>query len=324
METSNNGNTKSNADDTNSKFESAQDFIHLKVRIEILDRNERLNYVMGRIRDAGFAVYAVGGCVRDALLGLEPKDFDIATSATWETLIELFPKTKKLGQEFGTFGTVQIAHDGFFADAATFRTESGYSDFRKPDQISYTDRIFEDLERRDFTINAMAYSRWEGLIDDFDGIEDLNNKLIRTVLDPGDRFNQDALRILRAIRFSAQLDFDIEYETFNGLKENAHLISSIPKERVRQELQKAILAKSAKRCLELLIEINAFLYMEIDYKEKLSGSEAEALMELSASIDKSENNFNKRMALILNCLDPIRAQDLARYLNLKKSMQIIK
>jgi tRNA nucleotidyltransferase (CCA-adding enzyme) len=324
METSNNGNTKSNADDTNSKFESAQDFIHLKVRIEILDRNERLNYVMGRIRDAGFAVYAVGGCVRDPLLGLEPKDFDIATSATWETLIELFPKTKKLGQEFGTFGTVQIAHDGFFADAATFRTESGYSDFRKPDQISYTDRIFEDLERRDFTINAMAYSRWEGLVDDFDGIEDLNNKLIRTVLDPGDRFNQDALRILRAIRFSAQLDFDIEYETFNGLKGNAHLISSIPKERVRQELQKAILAKSAKRCLELLIEINAFLYMGIDYKVKLSGSEAEALMELSASIDKSENNFNKRMALILNCLDPIRAQDLARYLNLKKSMQIIK
>ena len=322
MVTSNNENTKSNADYLNSKIETAEDFIHLKVRLEILDRNERLNYVMGRIRDAGFAVYAVGGCVRDALLGLESKDFDIATSATWETLIELFPKTKKLGQEFGTFGTVQIAHDGFFADAATFRTESGYSDFRKPDQISYTDRIFEDLERRDFTINAMAYSWWEGMVDDFDGIEDLNNKLIRTVLDPSDRFNQDALRILRAIRFSAQLDFDIEDETFKSLKENAHLISSIPKERVRQELQKAILAKSAKRCLELMIEINAFRYMGIDYKEKLSGSESEALMELSASIDKSENNFNKRMAQILNCLDANRAEDLARYLNLRKSMRV--
>lgn len=293
-----------------------------KIRIEILDRNERLNYVMIKIRDAGFAVYAVGGCVRDALLGTEPKDFDIATSATWETLMELFPKTKKLGQEFGTFGTVQIAHDGFFADAATFRTESGYSDFRKPDQISYKDNIYEDLDRRDFTINAMAYNRWEGLIDKFDGLRDLDQKLIRSVSDPFTRFNQDALRILRAIRFSAQLDFDIEVETLKAMEKTAYLVSSIPKERVRQEIQKAILGKSPKRCIELMVEINLFQHMSIDIVEILTPIEVSNLIELANIIDKSDSDFNKRIILVLNCLDQRRAKDLAKYFNLKKSIRV--
>lgn len=310
MVTSNNGNT--------------EDFININVRIEILDRNERLNFVMSKIREAGFAIYAVGGCVRDALLGLEPKDFDIATSATWETLRSLFPKTKKLGHEFGTFGTVQIAHDGFFADAATFRTESGYSDFRKPDQISYADNIYEDLDRRDFTINAMAYNRWEGLIDKFDGLGDLNNKVVRVVLDPLARFNQDALRILRAIRFSSQLDFDIEIETLKAMDKMAYLVGSISKERVRQEIQKAILGKSPKRCLELMIEINLFQYLDIDNGEKLTPFEIANLTELASTINNSDLNFDNRMALILSCFDSKRAKDFARYLQLKKTMQVIK
>ncbi len=322
MVVSKNENTKASTDDANSKTEIKEDFNNINFRIEILDRNERLNYVMSKIRDAEFAVYAVGGCVRDALLGLEPKDFDIATSATWETLMQLFPKTKKLGQEFGTFGTVQIDHNGFFADAATFRTESGYSDFRKPDEIHYTESIYEDLDRRDFTINAMAYNSWKGLIDKFDGMDDLNNRIIRAVLDPVARFNQDALRILRAIRFSSQLDFEIEKETLKAMDKMAYLVASIPKERVRQEFQKAILGKSPKRCLELMVEINLFQYLGIDYKEKLSDSEAEALRELVESIDKSESNFNLRVALMLNCLNASRAQDFARYLSLKKTLRL--
>jgi tRNA nucleotidyltransferase (CCA-adding enzyme) len=168
----------------------------------------------------------------------------------------------------------------------------------------------------------MAYNRWEGLIDKFNGIKDLDQKLIRTVTDPFTRFNQDALRILRAIRFSSQLDFEIEEETLKAMEKTAYLVSSIPKERVRQEIQKAILGKSPKRCIEMMIEINLFQHMSIDIVEILTPIEVANLTKLAGTINNSDSNFNKRIILVLNCLDQRRAKDLAKYFNLKKSIRV--
>ena len=309
-----------------------------KIRIDILDNNEKLSYIMERIRDAGFAVYAVGGCVRDALLGIVPGDFDIASSASWEIISELFPTTKKLGEQFGTFGTVRIVHEGFSADAATFRIETGYSDFRRPDKIHFTGDISKDLERRDFTINAMAYNRWEGLIDIFGGLEDLKNRKIRAVMDPEAKFSQDALRILRAVRFSGQLDFEIEEETLKAMKKYSYLASTIKKERVRQEIQKAIVSKAAGRVLKEYLYIGLFDYIGHIVKDKSDGitpdeilhlskgeistltqPEISAIEEVSNIIDDAKCNFDTRISLILAQMEKERSENLARYLGLKKS-----
>ena len=310
-----------------------------RVRIDILDNNEKLSYIMERIRDAGFAVYAVGGCVRDALLGIVPGDFDIASSASWETIIELFPTTKKLGEQFGTFGTVRIVHEGFSSDAATFRTETEYSDFRRPDKIHFTGDIHKDLERRDFTINAMAYNKWEGLVDIFRGLEDLKNRKIRAVMDPEAKFSQDALRILRAIRFSGQLDFEIEEETLKAMKKYSYLASTIKKERVRQEIQKAIASKAAGRVLKEYLYIDLFDYIGHIGKNKSDGiksyeisplakgeistltqPEIAGIEEVSKIIDDTKCNFDTRISLVLAQMGKERAENLAIYLRLKKSM----
>ena len=310
-----------------------------KIRIDILDSNEKLSYIMGKIRDAGFAVYAVGGCVRDALLGIVPEDYDIASSASWETISQLFPTTKKLGEQFGTFGTVRIVHEGFSADAATFRTEGEYTDFRRPDKIRFTLDIRKDLERRDFTINAMAYNKWEGLIDIFAGLEDLKNRKIRAVIDPEAKFSQDALRILRAIRFSGQLDFEIEEETLKAMKMYSYLASTIKKERVRQEIHKAIVSKAAGRVLKEYLHIGLFDYIGYMGNDKvdiikpdeiiplpqskisnLSKREISGIEEVSDLIDDTKCNFDTRISLVLAQMEKERAENMGRYLGLKKSM----
>ena len=189
--------------------------------------------------DAGYEAWAVGGCVRDSLLGRVPKDWDITTSALPQMIKSLFPRTIDTGIEHGTV-TVMLNGTGY--ETTTYRIDGKYSDARHPDKVTFAPSLEEDLKRRDFTINAMAYSDEKGLVDLFGGTHDIDSKIIRCVGDPTERFSEDALRILRAVRFSAELDFDIEEATLaaaGSLRDRLTLISA---ERIHAELEKLIMS----------------------------------------------------------------------------------
>ena len=185
----------------------------------------------------GFSAYAVGGCVRDTLLGVEPKDWDITTSASPVEVKEIFGHTLDTGIEHGTV-TIMRGKIGY--EVTTYRIDGEYSDGRHPDQVKFTPNLFEDLRRRDFTINAMAYSDETGLVDEFCGMEDLEKKVVRCVGEAKERFQEDALRMLRAIRFSAQLGFIIENDTWQAMIQMAKNLSLVSKERILVELTKTI------------------------------------------------------------------------------------
>lgn len=193
----------------------------------------------GRIWEAGYEAYPVGGCVRDTLLGRVPGDWDVTTSARPQRIQALFPRTVPTGLKHGT---VTVLLEGMALEVTTFRREAGYSDGRRPDGVSFDVGLQEDLGRRDFTINAIALDRDGGLVDPWDGRKDLAAGLIRCVGDAGRRFREDALRMLRAVRFAAQLGFSIEAETGAALEQNAGGLDRVSGERVKAELEKILLS----------------------------------------------------------------------------------
>lgn len=204
--------------------------------------------VADRLTEAGFEPYLVGGCVRDFLLGKTPKDWDITTNAKPEDILKIFPDSV-YENDFGTVGVKTGSDEPTMAivEVTPFRKEGKYSDKRHPDEVVFADTIEEDLGRRDFTINAMAFEvsthkrRSDGLVDMFDGFKDLEAGVIRTVGDPDKRFQEDAIRLMRAARFAVQLDFKIEERTAAAVKENAFLLEVIAKERIRDEFMKVIM-----------------------------------------------------------------------------------
>lgn len=200
---------------------------------------EKVKYIIEMLNNKGFEAYAVGGCVRDTLLHKEPEDWDITTSATPYEVKNIFRRTVDTGIQHGTV-TVLLDKDHF--EVTTYRLDGIYEDNRHPKEVSFTSSLREDLKRRDFTINAMAYNDKEGIIDMFGGMNDLQEGLIRCVGTAADRFDEDALRILRAIRFSAQLGFLIEDKTMQAVIEKAILLKNISAERIRVELTKLILS----------------------------------------------------------------------------------
>lgn len=208
-----------------------------------------VKYIIDEFYKNNYEAFMVGGCIRDALLCKVPKDYDIATSAKPEITEKLFKKTIPTGIKHGTV-TVLIDNEPY--EVTTYRTEGKYKDNRRPDEVYFVSDIKEDLSRRDFTINAFAYNSREGLKDFFGGLDDLNNSLIRSVGDANKRFNEDALRMLRAIRFSTQLNFDIEENTLNAIKNNKDLIKNISSERIRDELCKILVSKNVRKGLNLL------------------------------------------------------------------------
>jgi len=199
----------------------------------IINPPDRVRHIMQTLRQKGHEAYAVGGCVRDALSGKTPEDWDIATSALPEMVKELFPKTADTGLKHGT---VTVMLDGEAFEVTTFRIDGRYEDRRHPERVEFTGRLEDDLSRRDFTVNSMAWSEKSGLIDPFGGREDLTAKRIRAVGHPNERFNEDALRMLRAVRFAARLGFDIDEQTLEGISANRALIVNISSERIREEL----------------------------------------------------------------------------------------
>ena len=207
---------------------------------------EKVDFILKKLQEQGFEAYAVGGCVRDALLGREPEDWDITTSAKPEQVKEIFRRTIDTGIQHGTV-TVMLDKEGF--EVTTYRIDGDYEDGRHPLEVQFTSDLIEDLKRRDFTINAMAYNEEEGLVDAFDGIGDLQNKIIRCVGNPRERFSEDALRMLRAVRFAGQLDFEIEEETKEAIRELVSNLTKISAERIRVELDKLLCSRKPEHLL---------------------------------------------------------------------------
>ena len=206
------------------------------IRINLPDDVRR---IIKTIEDNGYEAYAVGGCVRDSILGRNPDDWDITTSARPEQIKSLFKKTIDTGIKHGTV-TVMMNHTGY--EVTTYRIDGEYKDGRHPESVEFSAKLVDDLKRRDFTINAMAYNESNGFVDEFNGIEDLNNHVIRCVGNPIERFSEDALRMMRAIRFSAQLGFDIDSKTYAAIVELAPAIRQVSMERVQVELAKTIMS----------------------------------------------------------------------------------
>lgn len=206
------------------------------IRIRVPEKGQ---YIIETIKAAGFDAYVVGGCVRDSILGRQPEDWDITTSARPEQVKALFARTIDTGLQHGTV-TVMLDKDGF--EVTTYRLDGEYEDSRHPKSVTFTPDLREDLKRRDLTINAMAYNEQSGLVDLFGGLEDLNAGVIRCVGDPRERFGEDALRILRAIRFSAQLGYTIEPETLSAVRQLAPALSRISAERIQAELVKLLMS----------------------------------------------------------------------------------
>lgn len=210
---------------------------------------ENISFVLSRLTQNGYEAYIVGGCVRDSLLGLTPSDFDITTSAKPQEVIELFEKTVPTGI---AHGTVTVMVNKTPVEVTTFRTEGNYTDSRHPENVEFVTNLNEDLSRRDFTVNALAFNEEVGLVDLFGGVKDLENKILKAVGDPEKRFREDALRILRLFRFSSQLGFAIEEKTFEDALKLGKNLENISRERIFSELQKALNGKNPKSILPLI------------------------------------------------------------------------
>ena len=196
--------------------------------------------IIRALEQAGYEAYAVGGCVRDSLMGREPKDWDITTSAQPEEVKAVFERTFDTGIQHGT---VSVREHGRTYEVTTYRIDGSYADHRRPDHVEFTASLREDLARRDFTINAMAYHPERGLVDYFEGVQDLECGRIRCVGDPLQRFEEDALRMLRALRFSARLGFTVDPPTWQAIQEKAPLLGQVSKERIHEELHQILLSE---------------------------------------------------------------------------------
>jgi len=240
---------------------------------------EEIINIIKKLQSANFEAYLVGGCVRDILMNREPKDWDITTNAKPEEIQKLFPNNIYENK----FGTVAVKTDSDdeqlkIIEITTFRLEGKYTDKRHPDEVKFAKTIEEDLSRRDFTINAIALkpntqNLKPELVDPYNGQEDIKNKLIRSVGEPEKRFNEDALRLMRAIRFSVQLGWEIEKKTFAALKKEAGFIEMIAKERIRDEFIKIIMSSLAKKGIELLEEVDLLKFIVPELRQGINNGQ---------------------------------------------------
>lgn len=278
-----------------------------KSRIQII-LPEKVKLIIDTLNNAGFEAYAVGGCVRDCILGRKPKDWDITTSAKPLEVKSLFRRTVDTGIKHGTV-TIMFGDEGY--EVTTYRIESEYEDMRHPKEVIFTDRLVEDLKRRDFTINAMAYSDATGLVDEFDGLECIDKKIIRAVGNAHDRLNEDALRILRALRFSAELDYKMDEELRAAIKDLAQNLSKISAERVAMELTKLLVSDHPDKLREAYeLGVTKVILPEFDlcmkteqntphHKYTVGEHTIQALININEFRDEFTDNENRILKLSL-------------------------
>lgn len=261
-----------------------------KTKIDLPDEVQK---IIASLEKNGHAAYVVGGCVRDKIMGKTPHDWDITTSASPEETEKIFFKNKLVlnGMKHGTVGVVE---DGEVYEVTTFRTEGAYSDNRHPDSVTFVNNIEDDLARRDFTVNSVAYSPKTGLVDPFGGKEDIEKKIIRCVGQAGRRFDEDALRIMRAVRFSSTLGFEIEEKTSRKIHEKKSLLKNVSTERIRDELEKLLGGKNVFDVLKNYSDVIFSVIPELSYSD---GWET-----VCKGVEASENEIGIRLALIMQNL----------------------
>lgn len=235
---------------------------------KFIDLPENVGFILERLKKNGYEAYLVGGCIRNILLGIEPKDYDFTTNASPEEIISSFPEctTVATGIRFGTV-TVVIEKEPY--EITTYRVDGEYNDNRRPNEVAFTKSLSEDLKRRDFTVNALAYNPDEGVIDLFGGADDLKNGIIRAIGDSDKRFNEDGLRILRGLRFASQYNMKIEKETADSIHRNRELLRNISVERIADELNKLICGN----CEGIIREFHDVFAVFIPELEKCVGFE---------------------------------------------------
>jgi len=268
---------------------------------------EEVKTIIGILNKDGFEAFIVGGCVRDALLEKKPKDWDITTNASPEDIISVFKQKNYRVIETGLkHGTVTIVIKGENFEITTYRIDGEYLDNRRPEGVTFVSNLKEDLARRDFTINTLAFNEEDGLVDYFGGIEDLDNKIIRAVGESNKRFQEDALRMLRAIRFSARLGFHIEEKTLEGIKANCNLIVNVSNERIRDELCKMLLSNNPTKALKLLQETKLLgfilpeLQKAVGFNQQNPHHDKDVFEHILAVVEKCPPSLNLRVAALLH------------------------
>lgn len=270
---------------------------------------EDVRAIIGTIEEHGCEAYAVGGCVRDTLLGKTPYDWDITTSALPMQVKSMFKRTVDTGLKHGTV-TVMIGKTGY--EVTTYRIDGEYKDGRHPENVEFAVNLLEDLKRRDFTINAMAYSDKNGLVDEFDGQGDLERGIVRCVGNPIERFTEDALRMMRAIRFSAQLSFEIDKETYKAIEKLSPNIAQVSMERIQVELTKTIMSDNPEK-VELYYETGIFSVVLPDVAAIFEGRYRHNALSM---LKHTEKTVILRYAALLNSLEPDKAKEVLRSLKL--------
>lgn len=218
--------------------------------------------ILSRLTQHGYKAYLVGGCVRDYIAGIPPHDFDVTTSATPDKILAVFHDAKTVPTGI-SHGTVTVIMNNTSVEVTTFRCDGDYSDHRRPDSVTFSTEYRDDAARRDFTMNAIAYNNEEGIVDPFGGAEDIKQGIIRAVGDPYKRFDEDALRILRAVRFASVLGFEIEGNTSNAIHELCHLLSDVSAERISSELTKLLCGKNVIKILTEYSDVISTVIPEI-------------------------------------------------------------
>jgi tRNA nucleotidyltransferase (CCA-adding enzyme) len=270
---------------------------------------ENVKRIIDTIEQNGFAAYAVGGCVRDSVLQREPDDWDITTSAVPNQVKTFFKKTIDTGIKHGT---VTVMLDGIGYEVTTYRIDGEYKDGRHPESVEFSVRLSDDLMRRDFTINAMAYNDKDGLIDEFDGLQDLERKVIRCVGKAEERFTEDALRMMRAIRFSAQLGFEIEMNTFAAIRKLAPAIAKVSMERIQVELVKTLMSDHPEY-VKLYDDTGLLQHILPDMHRILAGKYAKNALAMVRYANKTPV---LKYAALLNMMEPKEAELTLRTLKL--------
>ena len=259
---------------------------------------EAVKNLISRLEEKGYQAYLAGGCVRDFLLGKVPHDYDLTTDAVPDEIESIFEDYHTLGVG-KAFGTILVVTEIGNVEITTFRADGTYSDGRKPDSVYFSKSLEEDVKRRDFTINAMAYSEKCGLIDFFGGKSDLEKKIIRTVGDPYERFKEDNLRMLRAVRFATTLSFEIESETMSVIKKLHEKLSGISRERIREEWIKIITSENPSRGLFLLRDsgLSKIVFPDFDL---WANENSESLEKLYCDLDRGPKTYLHRMLIFFH------------------------
>lgn len=267
--------------------------------------------VVQKLENNGFKAYIVGGFVRDYLLGIKTSDIDICTNAKPKEIIDIFENTSLPKEDYGS---VSVSHKKYIFEVTTFRKEANYSDYRHPEEVIYIDDLEEDLNRRDFTINTICIDKNGKVLDILGGSKDLNLKVIRTVGDSNTKFHDDPLRILRAIRFMSKLNFELSDDVIEAVKNNKHLLKKISYDRKKQELDKILLCKNAKKAMDTIIKLELDKELEINNLDAIVLSDS--LVGMWAQLDIPNNSYtfsSSEKELIKNIRKAVKLDNLDSY-----------